>query len=645
MAVSMESINPALTPPEQPCDMPIQDFSHIPQPINASRSEHAGLARLITFVGCITLTALASWQMAVVLPLNEPSILASNWVTVLLWLLWLLFSITFAWIAFSALSTTVGLVFGRDRYYSQPGATLQGRTVLLMPIYNEDMASAFAALGAMAQELAAHNQHTAFEIFIISDTDAPDVLATEPQQVGVLRQTLGGVMPVWYRHRTQNHERKAGNIRDFVRAWGERYDYMMVLDADSLMTAETLTTLVREMDADARLGLLQTLPRQYRGHTFFARLQQFAGLAYGVVFARGLTAWQGDSGNYWGHNALIRIRAFAEAAGLPILSGRRPFGGDIRSHDFVEAALLRRAGWSVRMLPNLEGSWEECPRTLIELGVRDRRWAQGNMQHLAVLPARGLHMPNRIHMLMGVMSYLSSLLWMLLVMIGLALSAYFVVQQRLGVPWSFLPQFDHVRMVSLFFLTMTLLLLPKGYGWIHGLLSRKRRGGATRLQFSLSVLLELLCSIIYAPLLMLIHSQHLWDIAWGHDSGWRSLRQNNAAQQSVSLLLRRHWGHTVIGVLLLLVLLWLASNLWYWLLPLVVGMVFALPLSALSGSARVAQALLSWGILRIPEEYEPPSIIQRRQQLYEQWPPLKHPLENAVFAQHMSERRRNMTNQ
>jgi membrane glycosyltransferase len=487
-----------------------------------------------------------------------------------------------------------------------------------MPIYNENMASACAALGAMAEALAAQQQAAHFEIFLISDTDDPEVLATERDQVRLLRKTLGSDCAVWYRHRAHNHERKAGNIRDFVQHWGGRYDYMVVLDADSLMTAEALSTLVREMDADPQLGLLQTLPRQYLGATFFARLLQFAGFAYGSVFARGLTAWQGDSGNYWGHNAIIRISAFAQAAGLPILTGRRPFGGDIRSHDFVEAALLRRAGWSVRMLPNLAGSWEESPRTLIELGIRDRRWAQGNMQHLAVLRAKGLHAPNRLHMLMGVMSYASSLLWLLMVMTGLALSAHFVIQQRLGVPWTFLPQFDHARMLELFFMTMALLFLPKGYGLIQGLLSVQKRGGASRLQYSVSVLLELLSSIIYAPLLMLIHSQHLWDIAWGHDSGWRSVRQGSA-QRDWSLLLRRHLGHTLTGVMLFLVLLWLASNLWYWLLPLVIGMVFAIPLSALSGSTRFANMLSNWGLLQTPEEQSPHNIIQRRQRLYEQF--------------------------
>lgn len=605
-----------MTPPEQPQPMPVQDLSRVPPAAAAAEESPSAVARILTFVGTVLFSGWASWQMASILPLTEPSILSSSWVTALLWILWALFSLTFAWIALSALSASVGLAFGPDRRRSQADTPLHGTTVLLMPIYNEDAASACAALGAMAQDLLSQQQQHSFEIFLVSDTDDPAVLSTEVDQVRQLRGFTS--IPVWYRHRSENTERKAGNIRDFVRRWGGRYDYMVVLDADSLMSASALATLVREMDADPNLGLLQTLPRQYRGETFFARLQQFAGFAYGQVFARGLTAWQGNSGNYWGHNAIIRVAAFASAAGLPVLTGRRPFGGEIRSHDFVEAALLRRAGWSVRMLPNLGGSWEECPRNLIELGVRDRRWAQGNVQHLAILRTRKLHWPNRIHMLMGVMSYLSSLLWLLLVMTGLGLSAHFVIQQRLGVPWSFLPQFDFERMIGLFFLTMALLLLPKGFGWVRGLVLAQHRGGVGRIRFSLSVGLELLSSIIFAPLFMLIHSQHLWDIAWGHDSGWRSVR-HGASKQDWRMLLRRHLGHTLIGCLLLVVLFWLSSNLWYWMLPLVVGMVFAIPLSALSGSVALGRRLAQWGLLRIPEEHETPSIHARRAALYTQF--------------------------
>ena len=603
-----------LAPPPRPLEMPDQVLSEPPVRSRFGAETATWLARLLTFGGTLGLTAAASWQMTLILPLNQATILSSAWLNALLWLLLCLFTVTFGWIALSALSATAGLVAGRDRRRARPEAKLQGKTVLLMPLYNEDIASACAALGAMAQDLERLRQQEHFEIFVLSDTDDPGILKTERPAVRYLQEQLAGIMPVWYRHRVENTERKAGNIRDFICQWGGAYDYMVVLDADSLMSGEALTALVREMNADPSLGLLQTLPRQFRGKTLYARLQQFAGAAYGPVFARGLTAWQGDGGNYWGHNAIIRVQAFAASAGLPMLAGRQPFGGEIRSHDFVEAALIRRSGWSVRMLPDLPGSWEECPRNLFEAAVRDRRWAQGNMQHLAVLPARGLHWPNRVHMLMGVMNYLSSLLWLAMVTVGLALSTHFVLQQRQDIPWSFLPTFDFERMIGLFAGTMLLLVLPKLYGLVAGLLNRQRRGGMSRLRFVSSALIELVFSVVHAPIFMLIHSQHLWDILWGQDSGWDNARARSISQSWRNLLLQ-HWGHTFTGLVVLAILLWLASTLLYWMLPMVIGLVLSIPLAALSGSVKAGMLLARLGLLVTPEEQAPPPIMTERQTL------------------------------
>ncbi len=200
--------------------------------------------------------------------------------------------------------------------------------------------------------------------------------------------------------------------------WGGRYDHMIVLDADSHMEADTLIVLARAMAADPSAGIIQTLPLLHNQWTPFARMMQFAGRVYGPIIAAGLNAWHGRDGNYWGHNAIIRTRAFAEAAGLPELPGRKPFGGHILSHDFIEAALLRRAGWRVYMLPALGGSYEQTPPTLTDLAVRDRRWAQGNLQHMKIVGAKGLHWASRVHLLQGIMSYLASPLWLLLLIAG-----------------------------------------------------------------------------------------------------------------------------------------------------------------------------------------------------------------------------------
>lgn len=604
-----------LTPPTTPLPMPTQALSAHPQSHPVRRESSAWLARLITFGGALALTIAAAYQMSLVVPLNEAVDTSSPVAllqSALMWLLLALFTLTFGWIALSATAAVAGLISGHSRYHAQPDAPLRGKTVLLMPIYNEDAVSACASLAAMGDELGRMGLQEHFDIFVLSDTNDPTVIPDELAAVGYLRESLAGIVPVWYRRREQNTDRKAGNIRDFINRWGRSYDYMVVLDADSLMAGDTLATLVREMEADASAGILQTLPRQYGGNTLFARLQQFAGFAYGPIFARGLSAWQGEGGNYWGHNAIIRIRAFAESAGLPALSGPRPFGGEIRSHDFVEAALIRRAGWGVRMLPSLSNSWEECPPTLLDTAVRDRRWAQGNVQHMAVVAARGIRWQNRVHMLMGVMNYLTSVLWLLMVVAGLVLSTRFALQLNEGMTVQQLPAYDVDRMFGLFGLTMGLLLLPKLLGLAGGLLGRNRGGVAARLRLFLSALIELLFSVLHAPILMLIHSRHLWEIARGRDSGW-SAQQRRSEGVQWRRLLARHGVHTLLGLMATGLLLWLSADLLIWTLPISVGLMLAIPLSALSGSQRAAHWSDRLGLLRIPEESAPPRIMAQRQ--------------------------------
>ena len=252
----------------------------------------------------------------------------------------------------------------------------------------------------------------AFEIVVLSDSTNADAWIRETVAIDGLRRSLASVMPVWYRRRWRNVARKSGNLEDFVTRWGGRYDHMIVLDADSLIDAPTLTRLVQMMHADPALGILQTAPQLIGARTFFGRLQQFAACAYGPVISRGLAAWSGDSANYWGHNAIIRVRAFADCCGLPELEGRKPFGGHVLSHDFVEAALMRRGGWKVRMATDCGGSWEESPPSLIDVAIRDRRWAQGNLQHMKIIGASGLSFASRLHLGIGIMSYLSSPLWL-----------------------------------------------------------------------------------------------------------------------------------------------------------------------------------------------------------------------------------------
>ncbi len=340
-------------PPESPLDMPAQDLSYKP----ARRARHAAggavlYARFILVAVSCGVTIYGVYQMLQVVRFASMTLLQG--------LMIFFFAISLGWIAFSAGSVLAGASKRRDpRLNPQADASL---TALVMPIYNEDPVRTAAALQAMAEALAQLDAHRSFEIVILSDSTNADAWIRETLSVDKLRSSLLHVMPVWYRRRWQNIARKSGNLEDFVTRWGARYDHMIVLDADSLIDAPTLHALVRTMQADPDLGILQTAPQLIGATTFFGRLQQFAACVYGPVISRGLAAWSGDSSNYWGHNAIIRMAAFAGNCGLPKLEGRKPFGGFVLSHDFVEAALMRRAGWKVHMAPDYGGSWGRCLR-------------------------------------------------------------------------------------------------------------------------------------------------------------------------------------------------------------------------------------------------------------------------------------------
>jgi membrane glycosyltransferase len=603
-------------PFERPLVMPVQELRRAPAAAAFDRIDvRAVLARIIVIAGTLGITSYGVYEMFGTVGFSN--------MTVLQGVLIFFFTITMAWISFAAAAAVAGLLIPAAR--APEGQIAGSRTALLMPVYNEDPARTTAGLRAMAEALARVDAAQHFEIVIISDSTVADAWMAESLAVDRLRRALRDSMPVWYRRRWHNTGRKAGNVEDFVKRWGGRYDYMVVLDADSLMSATTLVALVRRMQADARLGILQTVPMSI-GHTsLFARVQQFAGRVYGGLVARGVAAWSGNEGNYWGHNAIIRVAAFAESCGLPQLPGRRPFGGHVLSHDFVEAALIRRAGWKVRMASDLDGSWEESPPSLVDIAVRDRRWAQGNLQHSKIIGTVGLTTTNRAHFFIGIMSYLSSPLWLMLLIVGFALTLqatlirpeYFSRTFQLFPNW---PQFDAQRMTALFIFSMGILLIPKLLGFVRSLFSNKiRRGCGGILGMSVSVVLETVISALYAPVMMLVQTQHVIEILTGRDSGWNAQRRN-ALTTAWQEAWRVHWNQVLIGILISLIAFLISPTLLLWLTPTLLGMLLAVPLSKISGSTRTGRMLSHLRLLRIPEEKQLPDVAIRRDEVLDAMP-------------------------
>src|SRR6185437_657095 len=416
----------ALLPTEAPVVMPEQTLRQGSLKVRRHRTSPRmiGLRRLYILGGTMAMTAVATRMMW--------RVLSGNGISVLEACLLVLFVGLFAWIALSFASAVAGFLTAVfDRGYrlgidpDKPLPTVHSRTALLMPTYNEDPRRLLAGLRAIYESVAATGQLQRFDFFVLSDTRREDIARAEEQVFAELRELVpDGRARLFYRRRGDNSARKAGNIADWVRRFGGAYPQMLILDADSLMTGDSIVRLVAGMEHNADVGLIQTLPSVIGGRTLFSRMQQFGGRVYGPVIARGVAWWHGAESNYWGHNAIIRTRAFADHAGLPELPGRKPFGGHVLSHDFVEAALMRRGGWAAHMVPYLGGSYEEAPPTLTDLLVRDRRWCQGNLQHGKVVGSRGLHWISRVHMLIGIGHYFTAPMWAMLMLIGIAIPLF-----------------------------------------------------------------------------------------------------------------------------------------------------------------------------------------------------------------------------
>ncbi|MBN8872029.1 MAG: glucans biosynthesis glucosyltransferase MdoH [Rhodospirillales bacterium] len=599
-------------PDPAPLPMPTQSLRAAPPRRGRlpSSPRAIGLRRFLVIGSAIALTAFGGEEMYRVLAVNGPTPLAIVMLA--------LFLTLFAWIALSFTSALAGFAslisHRRSRLLHDAAPTT--RTALLMPTYNESPHRVMAGLQAIAESVQQTGAADRFDIFILSDTTNPDVWIEEEAAYLRLRAAIGDTPRLYYRRRAKNTARKAGNIADWVMRFGGAYPQFLILDADSVMAGDTLLQLVATMEAHPDVGLVQTLPIIAGGTTLFARMQQFAGRVYGPLIAHGIAWWHGAEGNYWGHNALIRTQAFAENGGLPELRGRKPFGGHIMSHDFVEAALIRRGGWAVHMLPALRGSYEESPPSLTDLAVRDRRWCQGNLQHAAVLPARGLHWVSRLHLLTGIGSYITAPLWLMFLLCGILISLqarfitpdYFPAGKALFPQW---PVIDPVRAMWVFIGTMALLLIPKLLGTFAVLLrGPDRRGCGGTIRLLLSVILETIVAGLLAPVVMLTQSIDVVAILLGRDSGWNAQRRDDG---SIPLreTARAYRRHTLLGVVLGGIAWVVSPSLALWMTPVILGLAFAIPLAALTGQRSVGLALRRVGLLRIPEEVTPPAELAR----------------------------------
>lgn len=617
--VRKDASDPAFLPDESPLAMPTQDLSiRVPRAGDPER-DHAWVPRAAVLVGALSLTIAFAYELYGVL-----SFVA---MTPIQFVFLVLSTVTFGWIAFGSLSAAMGFLplFAGEKVdtleVAQAEGPLDARTALLFPVYHEEPHRIAGTIAAMAEELLHLGKAQNFDVFVLSDTRGANEGEEEEACYRELAHRLGGLINVYYRRRIENSARKAGNIEDWVERFGGRYDHFIILDADSVMSGQSVVQLARTMETAPRAGLIQSIPRLTGASTLLQRLQQFASNVYGPAVAGGLASWHREQGNYWGHNAIIRTSAFAGAAGLPVLTGRKPFGGPVLSHDFVEAALLQRAGWGVHMVPSLQGSYEGMPPGLVDLIVRDRRWAQGNLQHLALIPRRGLTAMGRVHLSMGAFAYVVSAIWALSLITGIVLAlqsqqlipSYFQDSKTLFPIW---PVIDPGAAMRLFLGTMAVVLLPKALGLV---LEVKRAAAAGEL-FGLpralaAVSLETVFSMLLAPILMLTQTSAVVQILSGIDGGWKAQRRDDGTVP-FHFAMRFHAWHMAAGAVIAFICWLVSPGLLLWMMPVIAGLVLAGPLNWLTGQPAgpaMSAVLSTW------DDRDVPPILVRARELSGEW--------------------------
>lgn len=481
-------------------------------------------------------------------------------------------------------------------------------TAIVIPVFNEEVSRVSQGIANMWRSLEETGQLDHFDFYLCSDSNDADHWIEEECAWLDLCRKLKAFGKIFYRKRRHAINNKSGNVADFCRRWGKRYRYMIVLDADSIISGPTMVRLVRAMEANPEVGILQTQPYMVLGQSLFRRIMQFSGRVYGKLFSQGCSMAQMSSGSYWGHNAIIRIAPFIAYCDLPMLPVPNPRKRHVMSHDTVEAALMQRAGYDVWIAYEEPGTYEEGPPNMSEMLIRDRRWCAGNLQHFWFLFARNIEMGNRLQIWIGLMAYLCSPIWLTFLIAG-SFGAYDRARfqilsagpEDLGAP-------PNSNATYLFLMTVIFLFLPRLLGILAALPQMRQFGGFLRLM--LSAALETLLSVLIAPVLMLFHVLFVLFTLLGWQIKWTTHNRTDMSLPFSHCLFLYGW-QSALGLLGQSVALFYLGINSYWLSPIFIGWTLA-PVTAWITSWRgLGQSLRSKGFFVIPEEVQPPSELER----------------------------------
>jgi membrane glycosyltransferase len=529
-----------------------------------------------------------------------------------------LFMVTTYGLAWGAVVMIGGAIARKPVHRAAPSSRPR-LCAIVVPICNEDPVATFSRVGAMHASLARLGALDGFHFVVLSDTRDPDSAFHEERWFARLVGEVGGAGQMFYRRRTDNAGKKAGNIADFIRKSGGQYDFLLFLDADSLMEGTTIVELVRRLDAAPDVALIQTLPRTIGANSLFGRSAQFASWFFAPAFARGLARVQGDLGVFWGHNAIARTAAFAASCGLPKLAGAPPFGGHILSHDYVEAAMLARSGWRLRLDADLDGSFEEAPGNLIDYAKRDRRWCQGNLQHARLLLAAGLKPWSRYFFLQGIMAYVASPLWLAFLLVGILAAVdrsapdYFPYAFA-HIPFPQLPSVDAAKATMVLLVVLGLLAGPKCIVALRRAMDGTTAGFGGVLPAIGSCLADFAWTSLLAPLMLMYQSRSVLQVLTGADGGWPPTRRDGAGV-SLREAWAASWWIVAFGIGALAMSALFAQQLGLWLVLVALPMACAPLLIAVSSAPNRAGRRL----FATPVERQPQPIVLEWQAILGRW--------------------------
>lgn len=529
-------------------------------------------------------------------------------------LLLVLLALTSPWFVVGFWNAAIGFIvmrFSRDPIAtilphaarSKPLPEITASTAIVMCVRNEQPDRVVRNLDIMMDDIVTERCSERFHVYVLSDTNRPEIAAIEQQAFETLAAKWAAHLPFTYRRREVNTGFKAGNIRDFLDRWGDRHELMVTLDADSFITAAALRRLVGIVQEDPKLGILQGLVIGMPSTSAFARLFQF-GMRLGMrSWTIGSAWWQADCGPYWGHNAVIRIAPFKQHCEIPPLPGTGILRGPVLSHDQIEAAFMRRAGYDVRVLPEEELGWEENPPTLIEYMRRDQRWLQGTLQYVFFIGRPGLKPTSRFQLFFAMMMFLGSPAW-----VGLLIAGTYALAKAPTPSSVFDPGYGPALLAMILFMWFSARIAT-----IVDVLAQpeRRRGFGGPLRFLASAAIETVFFLLFCPILWVCHTLFFLGLPFGRAIGWiGQTRDDHVVGWRQAC--RQLWPQTLLGVASLGALAVLQPVALPWMFALLAGgLVLCIPFCVVTSWPSLGLLFLRLGIGRLPEETDPPDLLKR----------------------------------